>query len=79
MEIDQLHLLDMPQNTSNSDIPRINGYEFDSATKSESGNQESAFKEDQDLCPQKKKCCYRHTRQQIEKLEWSAISITLIT
>ncbi|TKY48749.1 Homeobox-leucine zipper protein HDG2 [Spatholobus suberectus] len=68
MEAGQLHPLDMPQNTSESDVPRIREDDFDSATKSGSENQEGASGEDQDPRPKKKRY-HRHTQHQIQEME----------
>ncbi|CAJ1956336.1 unnamed protein product [Sphenostylis stenocarpa] len=69
MEAGQLLPLDMPQNTSESDVPRIREDDFDSATKSGSENQEGASGEDQDPRPNKKKRYHRHTQHQIQEME----------
>lgn len=62
--------LEMPQNTSESDVPRIREDEFDSATKSCSENLEGAASgEDQDQRPNKKKRYHRHTQHQIHQME----------
>ncbi|XP_027340747.1 homeobox-leucine zipper protein HDG2-like isoform X4 [Abrus precatorius] len=68
MEAGQLHPLDMPQNTSESDVPRIREDDFDTATKSGSENQEGASGEDQDPRPKKKRY-HRHTQHQIQEME----------
>ncbi|XP_061363112.1 homeobox-leucine zipper protein HDG2 isoform X2 [Gastrolobium bilobum] len=68
MEAGQLHPLDMPQNTSESDVPRIRDDDFDSATKSGSENHEGASGEDQDPRPKKKRY-HRHTQHQIQEME----------
>lgn len=65
----QLHQLDMTQNTSESDIPRIRDDDFDSATKSGSENHEGASGDDQDPRPNKKKRYHRHTQHQIQEME----------
>ncbi|KAJ1404331.1 START-like domain superfamily [Sesbania bispinosa] len=65
MEGGQFHSLEMPQNTSESDIPRD---EFDSATKSCSENHEGASGEDQEPRPKKKRY-HRHTQHQIQEME----------
>lgn len=65
-----LHPLDMTQNTSESDIPRIGrDDDFDSATKSGSDNHEGgASGDDQDPRPKKKRY-HRHTQHQIQEME----------
>jgi homeobox-leucine zipper protein len=65
----QLHQLDMTQNTSESDIPRIRDDDFDSATKSGSENHDGASGNDQDPRPNKKKRYHRHTQHQIQEME----------
>ncbi|KAE8075731.1 hypothetical protein FH972_014423 [Carpinus fangiana] len=65
----QLHQLDMTQNTSESDIPRIRDDDFDSATKSGSENHDGASGDDQDPRPNKKKRYHRHTQHQIQEME----------
>jgi homeobox-leucine zipper protein len=65
----QLHQLDMTQNTSESDIPRIRDEDFDSATKSGSENHDGASGDDQDPRPNKKKRYHRHTQHQIQEME----------
>ncbi|XP_041005882.1 homeobox-leucine zipper protein HDG2 isoform X1 [Juglans microcarpa x Juglans regia] len=62
------HMLDMTQNTSESDIARIRDDDFDSATKSGSDNHEGASGEDQDQRPKKKRY-HRHTQHQIQEME----------
>ncbi|XP_054816203.1 homeobox-leucine zipper protein HDG2-like isoform X2 [Prosopis cineraria] len=64
----QLHPLDMAPNTSESDVPRIRGEDFDSATKSGSENQEGASGDDHDPRPKKKRY-HRHTQHQIQEME----------
>ncbi|KAH1142490.1 hypothetical protein AAZX31_12G095800 [Glycine max] len=61
--------LEMGQNTSESEVPRILEDEFDSATKSGSENHEGASGEDQDPRPNKKKRYHRHTQHQIQEME----------
>ncbi|CAL0303950.1 unnamed protein product [Lupinus luteus] len=56
----------MAQNTSESDIPRID--EFDSANRSGSENQEGASGEDQEPSAKKKRY-HRHTQHQIQEME----------
>ncbi|KAG2717062.1 hypothetical protein I3843_03G156400 [Carya illinoinensis] len=69
MEGHQLHhMLDMTQNTSESDIARIRDDDFDSATKSGSDNHEGASGDDQDQRPKKKRY-HRHTQHQIQEME----------
>lgn len=67
----QLLPLDMPQNTSESDVPRIREDElFDSATKSGSENQEGGGASGEDQEPRaKKKRYHRHTQHQIQEME----------
>ncbi|XP_059450003.1 homeobox-leucine zipper protein HDG2 isoform X1 [Corylus avellana] len=65
----QLHQLDMTQNTSESDIPRIRDDDFDSATKSGSENHDGASGDEQDPRPNKKKRYHRHTQHQIQEME----------
>jgi homeobox-leucine zipper protein len=65
----QLHQLDMTQNTSESDIPRVRDDDFDSATKSGSENHDGASGDDQDPRPNKKKRYHRHTQHQIQEME----------
>ena len=69
MEAGQLHPLDMPQNTSESDVPRIREDDFDSANKSGSDNTEGASGEAKDPRPNKKKRYHRHTQHQIQEME----------
>uniref|UniRef100_A0AAU8L1D1 HDG2 n=1 Tax=Betula platyphylla TaxID=78630 RepID=A0AAU8L1D1_BETPL len=69
LTLGQLHQLDMTQNTSESDIPRIRDDDFDSATKSGSENHEGASGDDQDPRPNKKKRYHRHTQHQIQEME----------
>lgn len=70
MEGHQLHhVLDMTQNTPESDIARIRDDDFDSATKSGSENHEGhASGDDQDQRPKKKRY-HRHTQHQIQEME----------
>lgn len=66
----QLLPLDMPHNTSESDLARIRDDDFDSATKSGSdNNHELASGDDQDPRPNKKKRYHRHTQHQIQEME----------
>lgn len=61
----------MPQNTSESDVPRIRDDDFDSATKSCSENHDgggAASGEDQEPRPKKKRY-HRHTQHQIQEME----------
>ncbi|XP_022944759.1 homeobox-leucine zipper protein HDG2-like isoform X1 [Cucurbita moschata] len=65
----QLLPLDMPQNTSKSDLARIQDDDFDSATKSDSdNNHELVSGDDQDPRPKKKRY-HRHTQHQIQEME----------
>ncbi|XP_022986270.1 homeobox-leucine zipper protein HDG2-like isoform X2 [Cucurbita maxima] len=65
----QLLPLDMPQNTSKSDLARIRDDDFDSATKSDSdNNHELVSGDDQDPRPKKKRY-HRHTQHQIQEME----------
>ncbi|KAK2433527.1 Homeobox-leucine zipper protein hdg2 [Trifolium repens] len=71
MEAGQFHPLEMMQNTSESDVPRIREDEcFESATKSCSENHEggAASGEDQEPRPKRKRY-HRHTQHQIQEME----------
>ncbi|WJX49907.1 Homeobox-leucine zipper protein hdg2 [Trifolium repens] len=71
MEAGQFHPLEMMQNTSESDVPRIGEDEcFESATKSCSENHEggAASGEDQEPRPKRKRY-HRHTQHQIQEME----------
>lgn len=62
--------LDLPQNTSESDLARIRDDDFDSATKSGSdNNHELGSGDDGDPRPNKKKRYHRHTQHQIQEME----------
>ncbi|KAF8391505.1 hypothetical protein HHK36_023810 [Tetracentron sinense] len=64
----QHHLLEMAQNTPDSEIGRIRDDDFDS--KSGSDNIEGASGDDQDPNPRpKKKRYHRHTQRQIQEME----------
>ncbi|XWS23004.1 hypothetical protein CRYUN_Cryun29cG0084200 [Craigia yunnanensis] len=65
---DQLHPLEMTQNTSESEIARMRDEEFDSTTKSGSENHEGPSGDDQDPRPKKKRY-HRHTQIQIQEME----------
>lgn len=61
--------LDIPQNTSESDLARIRDDDFDSATKSGSDNNPDLVSgDDQDPRPKKKRY-HRHTQHQIQEME----------
>ncbi|XP_038902649.1 homeobox-leucine zipper protein HDG2-like isoform X1 [Benincasa hispida] len=61
--------LDIPQNTSESDLARIRDDDFDSATKSGSDNNHDLVSgDDQDPRPKKKRY-HRHTQHQIQEME----------
>ncbi|KAK9008499.1 hypothetical protein V6N11_075390 [Hibiscus sabdariffa] len=66
----QLHPLEMTQNTSESEIARMRGEEFDSTNKSGSENHDlGGSGDDQDPRPNKKKRYHRHTQHQIQEME----------
>ncbi|GAU31925.1 hypothetical protein TSUD_271100 [Trifolium subterraneum] len=71
MEAGQFHPLEMMQNTSESDVPRIREDEcFESATKSGSENHEggAASGDEQEPRPKRKRY-HRHTQHQIQEME----------
>ncbi|XP_058729612.1 homeobox-leucine zipper protein HDG2-like [Vicia villosa] len=71
LEAGQFHPLEMMQNTSESDVPRIREDEcFESATKSYSENHEggAASGEEQEPRPKRKRY-HRHTQHQIQEME----------